>query len=1248
MATEDKPTPIYSKLPTKDANSVDIELSLLRDKLTDSNSNSEITASQRMSHGMRSTDILTLRNELLQAARDGVDEKFNELLQFISSSKLIQWKPPGGTLSRLKTFTNITELLNSYDDNRHTLLHYTARYNRHSILNTLVNNVSYKINFVARTDMGYTPLHYAARYISVEQENLDFEVTTVEDLKLFSENPKLCSVLSLRLLMESQRNNPFFNINDVDTFGQTALHHACIRGNYFAVKELIAGGIYVDSTDLESSTALHIACERGYVNIVSLLIEQTTTHILSYNMHGSTPFHLAAVLGSEKIFKILCTKLTDDNIDLLNLLRVCVDSKGNTILHSACLGGNKNLVAKCIELGISLESENNDGAKPIHLSAQQGFVPSAVLLLETDKLGLGTIDKLHNTPLHYAARNSRHGMIAFLLEKGAIINTKNLNSNTPLMLAAYYGSSKSVKEILKHFNCQVELRDSWGKNALLIAIEKNERLVVTEILNHKRGRWLVNEKDDEDKTPLHVVAKHGYVDILDLLLNTNNCDVIALNSCKETPLHVAAYNGNVTIVQRLLDYLDELSIELLRDEDKYGNTALHVACEHGQLDVVELLIKFKSNVNALNFQIKSPLHLAAIHGHIQVAEYLLQEEAPVDGDKKSRVSTPLLLACQAGHTQMVSLLLKHGADICKHEDGAEVGNNSLDLAIDAGNEEVVETLLSHRDIRRALKNYTCVYGRVFTPLRKMIPKMPIQAYKVMSQCMSSNFASFDSPDNRKVRVNFEFELLDDVESFQTFFLECEEKYREMKKPILSNLYEKSRLSKKSHPLDIMVQNSRLDLLSHPLVLTLMRLKWSTRASYLYYINLITYVIFLLLLTLFTFVVPSCDLDINHIFKTNTCDIDPRATSWYVDTYGCSRDNCNTRRVISSMAMAGIIIVLAVFRLFFESVQIIGNIKGYFLGIENYIEWFIYVGSIVFVSDVFKNRHLPGDCGFSSSILWELGSFVVLLAWFNFVIFLGKLPHLGIYILMFLHVITTFFRVFLLALAFLVGFSVSFYMVFRQQNTCSQFRHPFSSLLKTSVMLTGEFEYDNIFNDFAQRLDHPISSYILFLVFIVIVSIILANLLVGLAVDDIKGVQESAHLKRLSLKIDLLLTFEETFPFSIFNLRKRSALKAAKVYPNRSSLWSKVLLAISLKAVVKMKDVLKALDTKKYHPDNSSNWQQKLENDNTQIRRSLRKLELREEKLQLREQRLEIREQNIEKMLIQLTKKLIPEEEILDD
>ena len=1232
MAIAQEDIPIYSKLNT--SSTEEVELLVLKDK-----TNSEDLKHRRISHGMRSTDHLTLRNELLQAARDGMDETFSELIQFICTNKHIRWCRSGSDLTGEKMlFPNIDNLLNSSDTRHHTILHYAARYNRYNILTALLKHGGrYNVNFDVRTDSGYTPLHYAARYISVEQENLEIEKLSGEEIENFSNDPTKCSVTSIRLLMDYGGKEL---LNHTDSFQQTALHHACVRGNYFGVVELLKSGIYVDAIDSQWSTALSCACERGHAKIVSLLIEKCD--IFSCNMYGSTPFHLAAFVGSANIFNILYEKFIGINKDNIRLLTVCNDVKGNSVLHSACLGANEDCVSLCLEIGIDLDSCNTEGAKPIHLAAQQGRVSVAALLLERDEPCLAAVDRSHNTPLHYAARHCRLAMIEFLLDKGASVNTKNLNSYTPLMLAVYYGSAMGVREILKHSNCQVELRDGLGKNALSIAIEKNEKLVVTEILNHRRGRWLVNEKDDEDKTPLHVVARHGYVEILDLLLDTKNCDLVALNSLKETPLHVAAYNGNATIVQRLLDYLREVAIEMIENEDLYGNTALHCACEQGQLEVVELLVRAKADINANNLKNFTPLHLAAASGHMQVAEYLIQEEVSIDGDGK--VSTPLLLACKVGHSSIVKLLLKHQADICKHQDGADTGSNALDLAIDAGNEDVVEVLIQHHDIRKALNNYTFVHGKVYTPLRKMIPKMPVQAYKAMSLYVQSNFTEFDTPENRDVKVDFNFELLDDVISFQTFYIHTEEKYR-LPKPLAAHLYDKSRLKKNSHPLSIMAQHSKLDLLNHPLVLTMMRLKWSTRASYLYYGNLITYVTFVLLLTLFTYVVPSCDLTLYDNRTFDKCGTDPGPANWYVDTYGCSSTRCNHGRVISAVVMAAFIILFAAFRLLFESLQILGGIKAYFTSLENYIEWFIYVGSIVFVSDVFKIRLEVGSCGFENSFIWEVGAFVVLMSWFNLVIFLGKLPHLGIYILMFLHVIATFFRVILLALAFLIGFSVSFYMIFRQQNLCSQYRNPFSTLLKTTVMLTGEYEYDNIFNDITRRLDYPISSYIIFLTFIVFVSIILANLLVGLAVDDIKGVQESAVLKRLILKIDLLLFFEETFPFSIYSLRKRSALDSVTLFPNRKTVVSRILVTLGFKPLVSIKDVLKALETKPAKvATNVTTWKQKLENEFLQVKRSLKRIEMRELRIESREQKLEAREQNIERMLIRLSSKLAPQDE----
>ncbi|KAG0411588.1 hypothetical protein HPB47_011260 [Ixodes persulcatus] len=82
-------------------------------------------------------------------------------------------------------------------------------------------------------------------------------------------------------------------------------------------------------------------------------------------------------------------------------------------------------------------------------------------------------------------------------------------------------------------------------------------------------------------------------------------------------------------------------------------------------------------------------------------------------------------------------------------------------------------------------------------------------------------------------------------------------------------------------------------------------------------------------------------------------------------------------------------------------------------------------------------------------------------------------------------------------------------------------------MKTSVMMVGEMEYDSLFNENL----HPYetASYILMGLFLVLMIIITSNLLVGLAVDDIKGVLEQAELNMLSMQVDLVLTVEAMLP-----------------------------------------------------------------------------------------------------------------------
>ena len=82
-------------------------------------------------------------------------------------------------------------------------------------------------------------------------------------------------------------------------------------------------------------------------------------------------------------------------------------------------------------------------------------------------------------------------------------------------------------------------------------------------------------------------------------------------------------------------------------------------------------------------------------------------------------------------------------------------------------------------------------------------------------------------------------------------------------------------------------------------------------------------------------------------------------------------------------------------------------------------------------------------------------------------------------------------------------------------------------------MIGEFDFEDLFTQHqdpsmafnstenikgAQKFPFPIVSTIIFISFIIIMSIIIMNLMVGLAVDDIKTIQDTAEFQKLSLTV----------------------------------------------------------------------------------------------------------------------------------
>ena len=115
-----------------------------------------------------------------------------------------------------------------------------------------------------------------------------------------------------------------------------------------------------------------------------------------------------------------------------------------------------------------------------------------------------------------------------------------------------------------------------------------------------------------------------------------------------------------------------------------------------------------------------------------------------------------------------------------------------------------------------------------------------------------------------------------------------------------------------------------------------------------------------------------------------------------------------------------LILLSIFYLSMEAVQVVRRRKQYLTEGENYVQVLTFIFSMIFVSG-FGNV-----CWCAPSWQWQFGALALFFAWFNLVILLKDMPFTGIPINMLFNICLTFVGlVFLL----IISFALPFYMLF---------------------------------------------------------------------------------------------------------------------------------------------------------------------------------------------------------------------------
>ncbi|XP_043714896.1 protein ACCELERATED CELL DEATH 6-like [Telopea speciosissima] len=311
----------------------------------------------------------------------------------------------------------------------------------------------------------------------------------------------------------------------------------------------------------QGNTVAHMAASLGHNSILELLLQRCPTLLFKPNSKGNTPLHVAETAGRLSIVKFLldCNSKDIERGDEANnqeqYLRM-QNTIGNTVLHEA-MENNHEDVARTLVTADPVLSHlvNKEGKSPAYLAAEAGHLQllEHMLGLLVDSDDPGDWRRSGKTLLHVAIIKKHREIMKIVLKfKPQLIQLRDAQKRTPLHYAARLNFWDGLNVLLDMDTSAVYQSDDKGFFPIHVAAREGHTKILQLLIKRCPGSWeLLTEQEQENA--LHVAAKSGKVEMVGYILKNPMLEKLLNEKEKDgnTPLHLAAMAGHYKVVHVL-------------------------------------------------------------------------------------------------------------------------------------------------------------------------------------------------------------------------------------------------------------------------------------------------------------------------------------------------------------------------------------------------------------------------------------------------------------------------------------------------------------------------------------------------------------------------------------------------------------------------------------------------------------------------------------------------------------------------